>query len=347
MLDFNFILDEEFLAYFILHREMHNESSEISSFKKTIENERGYKIICGNGLLDIYYEDKEIMEVINNLINSDLFEELYKKYNNESKELIAVKLLDGRLENRNEQLDILKEELWFKYMNGYKKIINLSFSNYNLILKDKNVKLIIDELKSTDEFLKLKTETIKYIELLNTAWAANKNQIIEYLKDTLKSNFNLHLDVYVTHPNTYTGFTLNNYIFWGHYKGLDDINYNLTYLIHEFLHCYLSYLQDETIEEQDIKHTIIEFISDYELYSKLSNESKWMVGHEELNKYRSLIYPYWLDYIGLSLNEKKERMEEDKVDFEIIEDNLSEYNINEFIDYTKNKLLIKTNKDLK
>lgn len=133
-------------------------------------------------------------------------------------------------------------------------------------------------------------------------------------------------------------------IFWGHFKGLKDVNYNIIYLCHENLHALLPnekcmpkamklyYDRDSSLNAQDywkllnesipdyykmfdfefdVIHTVIEFISDNELYTILSGESKYDMGHKSevcnLVQYKELIKPYWFLYLGLSEDEINKR----------------------------------------
>lgn len=63
--------------------------------------------------------------------------------------------------------------------------------------------------------------------------------------------------------------------------------------------------------EFDVIHTVIELISDNELYTILSGTSKYNEGHDSsvysLATYKSLILPYWFEYLNLSPLEKKRK----------------------------------------
>lgn len=66
--------------------------------------------------------------------------------------------------------------------------------------------------------------------------------------------------------------------------------------------------------EFDMINAVIELISDNELYTILSKESKYKEGHNNpdfsLVKYKKLIFPYWFAYLGLSSREIHERVPE-------------------------------------
>lgn len=162
-------------------------------------------------------------------------------------------------------------------------------------------------------------------------------------KNQYSKKFSIY--IYISHPELNVGKCVNQkYVFWGHWKGIDDINYNITYLCHETLHILLPnkdympmamglyYNKDDKVSAQDhwntlnsiiadyykifdfefdVIHTVIELISDNELYTILSETSKYNEGHDSsvysLATYKSLILPYWFEYLNLSPLEKKER----------------------------------------
>lgn len=235
-----------------------------------------------------------------------------------------------------------------------------------LVLNNK-LDLKIKRIMEDDVFLEYYNITLEYMNTIQNYWSTNKNRIIDWLRETIKLNpFKESINVYVIHPNLNTGKCVEqNFIFWGHYKGLIDLNYNVVYLCHEYLHAILpnyncmplamslfydknentSYqeqwkLLNSSIEnyekiyqfEADIIHTVIELISDNELYTVLSGSSKYSLGHhsedDSLLGYKELILPYWFQYIGMSpvdikkrvpnfINENKEKlMENDKLNIE-------------------------------
>ena len=341
-MNLNFILDENYLAYYILSKKMYNESDKISSIKEALlkNNDLGYKKILNQEILDtkIYLNDNNIKIIIEELIQTKIFNQIYQSYNNESKEKIAIKLLLGYVKNNNIELEQAKDALWAKYMDAYKKLLNMNSYNPTNYLSDKDVMNTINNLKNTKEFKKLYEETKDYTNSIKKSWHENQDMINDYLKNILKIEFNIHLNVYISHPNCYEGFSFgDNNIAWGHFKGIDEPNYNLTYLIHEGLHHIIPFNNNDNELTCNIKHSIIELASDYELYSLLKKESTINEGHQHLNEYKRIIYPYWLRYIGLNNKEIVERQERDSIyNDNYIEDetiNIKKININEFINY--------------
>ncbi len=146
-------------------------------------------------------------------------------------------------------------------------------------------------------------------------WQENKSNINTYLNNTLKTENDNTYNVNVTHPQTKIGCTFGeNNIIWGHENGVKDTNYNLTYLVHESLHNFIS-ISKKNKTDYNINHSIIELISDYELYSLLLKKSTYNEGHGITKEYRASIYPYWLQYIGLSEEDIKKRFDFDCVEY--------------------------------
>lgn len=272
-MNLDFILDEDYLAYFILYKKMHKESKVIEDIKN--------KLFSNNGL-------------------------------------------------------------------GAKKLLEGEILDASIYLKDNDIKKIVDKFKNTAEFNKLYKETEIYLNKVKKYWVENKDIINNYLKRILRIDFDIKATVYITHPDTCEGYSFgDNKIVWGHYLGVEDSNYNIVYLTHEWLHCLLPFTNDDTDIDCYIKHTTIELISDYELYSLLKKESTLKEGHPYLKEYKKFMYPYWLKYIGLNDNEIRERLQRDNVD-ELVntEDNyLKNMNIKDFISFCTNEYL-KENKEI-
>lgn len=272
--------------------------------------------------------DKEylLLKMISNRNNMD---ELKQWKNN-----VIANILDQKVIR---EIEIRTETIEEYFISGeFKKFLvsNHLISKMNKIMED-------------NCFLNYYHDISKYLHLIQNAWLKYKPKINQWLKETIKLDFTKNeISVYISHPKLNTGKCVNQkYIFLGHWKGINDINYNIAYLCHENLHALLpneNYmppamklyhdkkteisnqeqwdLLNATIEnyykifefEFDIIHSIIELISDNELYTILSGASKYELGHNHSNysliKYKELILPYWFEYLGLSSMEIKERI---------------------------------------
>jgi len=345
-MNYNFILDEDYLAFLILCREMTNESKAIKNIKEVLSKDIGFQKITGCEILDIniYLSDSKIKELINTFISSPKFNEIYKLYKNETKESVAIKLLiKPNLDD--EELNNIKNKLYILYMEAYDDLLRINEENPTYYLMDDDVKRIVQVFKGTAAFKELYEETQSYLEYLKANWEKNKEFVNDYLRRILKIKFDRNIPIYITHPNTGICCSNGNSVIWGTYKDLQNPKHAITYLVHEGLHCLLPYHKEELPKEKNIKHTIIEFISDYELYSMLKGESTLIEGHLSLNEYKSYIYPYWLKYIGLNKEEIMRRLEKDSIPFnkltEIENIDISNLNIVEFIEFCNKKYYLK------
>lgn len=346
-MDFNFVLDDNFLAYQILKRRMHDESKEMSEVKRKISlnNPSGYKKLIGEEVLDSFSNlisnNLDARKLIDELIKTDKFMDLYEDYKDLSKDTFAIKILIGEIKEDVELIEI-KDNLWDKYQDAYRSILNIGSSHISNLFLDDDVKGIIQEFKEMEIFKKMYRETEKYLDDVKKYWEENKDMINSFLKRVLRIEFAINPLVYITHPNANAGYSFEgNKIAWGHFRGVDDLNYNLTYLVHEGLHCLLPYASNATEEECDIVHSIIELISDYELYSLLKGESSFKEGHADILEYKKFIYPYWLRYIGLNANQISKRLREDGINIDVLNDeeceDLSMMNIHQFIKFCMEK----------
>lgn len=161
-----------------------------------------------------------------------------------------------------------------------------------------------NSLINTNEFKRAYEETLNYLKLIEITWGKNKRIVNKYLRETLRlKNINICIDSYITHPKAKAGYSdMPNTIRWGHYKGLEEPIYNIVYLVHEGLHCLLPYKEGSTFEEKEIHHSIIELISDNELYSKLSDENMYdnYQGHDRLKFYKQEILEDWFNYLNFN-----------------------------------------------
>ena len=344
-MNFEFILDEDYLAFFILSTKMYNEDRKITDIKEKIylDNQIGYKKIFGESILDgsVYLQDKDIEILVRKFIDTVIFQEIYKSHNSESKEAVAIKILKGYIRIEDSDLIKIEDDLWDKYRNGYKRLLSINSLMVPVFLKDGDIIRMLKSFKDTDEFIRLYKETEKYYFYVKRCWEENKDKINKYLREVLKYNVDIKIKVYISHPNTCQGHSIdNNKIAWGHYKGIDDKNYNIVYLVHEGLHCLIPFTDEESDVDSYIKHSIIELISDYELYSLLSGVSTLNEGHPYLWEYKQRIYPYWLAFVGLSKGKIIDRMRRDSIDNsneDLVGIDFANMNIFGLIEFCKNE----------
>lgn len=316
---------------------MVKESEELSKIKYDYEKNIGYQKIIGKKLINVasYTKDSDIYYLIAEFITTEEFLKSYESYTDIDKETVAIYILKGMISLNNAKIIEIENFLWNKYQKGYKKLLELNFNDPSIYFNDLDCKKLIKAFMKTDEYQKLFDETKEYMELIKKNWSEDKEKINKFLKEILRIDINIKPTVYISHPDTCQGQNFaDNKIVWGHYRGISDLNYNLVYLIHEGLHCLLPFQSDFSNEKSYILHAIIELISDYELYSFLSNKSTLNEGHNYLVEYKKAIYPYWLEYIGLTDQEKHERTKKDNVSISYSDKKaLKLMNILQFLDF--------------
>ena len=296
---------------------------------------------------------------------------------------ILLKMLSNR--NNLEELKTWKDTFAKKIVD--EKIITDIENNKETIEEDfiakKYEQLFSEEtlgiLMNDEIFLKYLAETTSYMNSMQAHWLLHKDNINDWLKKKIKlESFRGKIDAYITHPKLNTGKCVNSSsIFFGHIKGINDKNYNIVYLCHEYLHsilpnekCFttamnmyenrdknmnsLEYWRELNTKypdfykvydyEFDLVHTVIELISDNELYTLLNKMSMYQEGHNDENcslvKYKEIILPYWFKYLQLSEEEINKRVTNVNEDIDTREINNLD-NIEEFINFILDRLDLK------
>ena len=69
-------------------------------------------------------------------------------------------------------------------------------------------------------------------------------------------------------------------------------------------------------DERDIVDAVVELAITNELYTRVSKESKYKIGKKELRDLKEKIYPYWLMYLGIELEDFDKYMIRDNIFFD-------------------------------
>lgn len=299
MIDFNFIVDSNYVAFWFLRRINTIEGKELELNDKLLKkHKKGYSKLKGKELLNIkiYIDYLKGSNLINELVSNENFKIFHKnKFSNMDEYELAISILMNTIRIEDSNINNLKNILWNKYNEDYKKLLWSMNENVEVYMEDHDVKGLIEEFKKTEIFNKLLEETKEYYEKIKYEWDSRKNEINKFLSTYLRINFNCFPNTYIVHPISHVGCNYEGKIIWGHTKGLNDIFYNLVYLVHESLHIILPPVFNRDDGEY-INHAVIEMISDYELYSLLSKKDKFGEGHPFLREYKEKIYPFWQKY---------------------------------------------------
>lgn len=195
---------------------------------------------------------------------------------------------------------------------------------------------IIQELQQQSffkDYLRLANENLVRIK---QNWMKNEEIINKFLLKIMKINFDLNVMCNIVSPQLNSGHSIGkNSFVWGHTKGLEDSNYDLVYLVHESLHSYFN--------KDNLSHAIIEEISDIEL-SKLLNKTE--IGYECHNftlENHIKIFPFWNLYLlkdnkEIEKEQKNRNIEYTINSFEKFRNNIQTMNINQFINFLREKI---------
>ncbi len=236
------------------------------------------------------------------------------------------------------EIHAFKQKLWKNYRHCYREMYKEQAS----LLKDpKNYipedDTIYDMLKKTDMYKKIFDETEKFRLSIMKTWDQNKKTITELLKQILRFDIRLY-HILVVHPKldvvgmkVVKGKKVNT-ITWGK----KDKNASPMEVLIGILSAIVKKeLLDDKDEYHDIVEAIIELAIDNELYTRLSNESKYLRGDPTLSFLKRQIYPYFLMYLGATKEECLNYMMRDKIAFDLdlytFESALAQVNLLEFI----------------
>lgn len=219
--------------------------------------------------------------------------------------------------------------LWGKYRNSYLEIKRSITSNYI------DSKMLI-ELQEQD-FFNIEFEKAKQnLKRIEGNWLKNKDKINYYLRYICRKDFDLNVNAYITSPNLNAGENIgNNTFLWGHKLGLEDLNYDLVYLVHESLH--------SLFPKDDLSHSIIEKICDVELAKYLNKDYKGYKTHTFTKDYHIKSFPFWNLYLNLSPKDILKEQEDSGIkynylNFEELRNKLNNMNIWDFANFLKDEI---------
>lgn len=248
----------------------------------------------------------------------------------------------------SEDMNRLKQKLW---ANNKKE--------YSLVHKDKiEILSSLDDFIPDDDFIynsiekssiykKIKLETNKYRNNMLEMWDKNRRKYIKEINSLLKYDIKSEYKICAIHPNLNfieTDFESNIITVGKRITPRDKDNF-FTYLMYKIVKNELSKLENIDSEILDI---VTELITVNELYTRVSKESKYSIGKKHLREYKKQIYPFWLMYLGVPIDDFETYMVRDNIFFDKNVYNyqklLKTVDIYSFINFlTKNKeTIIKT-----
>ncbi len=228
-----------------------------------------------------------------------------------------------------------KQKLWLTYKKEYKAIEN----DKNEILRDlKNFipddNTLYDLLEDTSVFSQLEKATEKHRIELMKAWDSSKKRIIKELNSILRVELK-NYQVVVLPPAMDTCLVNSEsfVITWGKKKDLVNRLYTILDILY---HLFISQVTYAEQIDQDIAEAILELAVLNECYTRI-DKSNFLVGRKELESLKRELYPYFLMYLGIDLENTPNYMMRDNIVFDVEnytnEIQLRKLDIYQFIDF--------------
>lgn len=248
------------------------------------------------------------------------------------------------------KMHMFKQKLWLIYKKEYKKIENDKdeiLSDYKNFIPDDNT--LYDLIEDSSVFPALTKEVERHRIKLMKEWDLIKRKVNKELSNILRIENDTY-QVIVLHPSMESELSSFNAksIGWGKKADLEDsfvtILKMITLILKEKVH-----YQDNT--DEDIKNAILELAVENEVYTRI-RESNYFGKNQELLSIKKDLYPYFLMYLGINLEDTTPYMMRDNMAFDIEkytnEIQLRNLDIFEFIDFVvrNKKLLLKNKKEL-
>lgn len=210
----------------------------------------------------------------------------------------------------------LKQQLWIKYKKEY-SLVHKDKEEILLTLEDyiPNDNLIYNLIENSQEYKKVKHETMKYRNNILEIWDKNRKIYTKELGQILKFNLKNTYKICIIHPNldvVETDFKSNTITIGKQIITKDKDNF-LTYLIYKIVKHEILKLKTN---EKDILDVVVELAITNELYTRISNKSKYKIGKKELRNLKEKIYPYWLMYLGVREEDFDKYMVRDNIFFD-------------------------------
>lgn len=238
----------------------------------------------------------------------------------------------------SEEVQNLKEKLWTNHQKEYN---SMQKENVEILKYTKDFIPDNDTLYNlvfeSEIFKKIKRQTMKYHKQILEIWDKNSKAISNHLKEILRFKSENTYTVLIVNPNLdiveFIKANPKKNIAWG--KGIDqDILKNLIQIIYTCLKYEIGDFQKENTE---ITTAILDLAINNELYTRLSDSTKYFEGYKKLRVLRRQLYPYWLMYLGCDVEELISHMMRDQIAFDIdkytIERGLKTVDLYGFIDF--------------
>lgn len=238
----------------------------------------------------------------------------------------------------SKELNDVKQKIWINYKKEYNE---LQDENINILKDPKNYipddDTIYNIIKEQDVYASIYKYTDKYKLGLIEEWDSEKKDIIRELKSIIKISIKDYT-VYLVDPrlnaidfNVYHG-NKNRIICYGIKKSnKKDILIDLIYKI------LTKEMVDYNREYQDIVEAVLELCVLNELATRISGKSYYLKGNNSLVDLKKQIYPYFLMYLGVKMDDMVNFMRRDGILFDVkqypYQEELKKMDLYSFVDF--------------
>ena len=249
--------------------------------------------------------------------------------------LIWALLFQGSVK---ESIYKLKQKLWLNYKNEY----NQAYKDKTIILTDPknfipNDDTVYNSILANKDYEEIKKDTEKYRREVMKIWDKNRKTIDNIISNVIRKEIddynilivNDELDIL----DTCGGNEVKSIILG---KKLDEEEKEK--ILYDILMTILDKeIKESTINNQEIRKSIIELAVLNEFPTRLHKRSCYLKGSLDLNNLKRKIYPYWLMYLGVPKEDFLKFMMRDNIAFEVekytYEKQFVKMDIEEFIDF--------------
>ena len=222
----------------------------------------------------------------------------------------------------------LKQKLWM----DHKKEYTLVHKDQEIILRELDDFIPDDDtiynmVETSLIFKKIKKETSQYRYTILQIWYENRKIYMKHLNNILKYDTRDNYKICVVYPSLdviETDFN-TNIITIGKKISMRDKDNFLTYLMYKIIKNDLNNIKTN---ERDIVDAVVELALTNELYTRVTEESKYSLGKKNLRALKEKIYPYWLMYLGVKQEDMQKYMIRDNIFF-----NLNDYEYDKHLEY--------------
>ena len=249
--------------------------------------------------------------------------------------LIWALLFQGSVK---ESIYKLKQKLWLNYKNEY----NQAYKDKTIILTDPknfipNDDTVYNSILATKDYEEIKKDTEKYRREVMKIWDKNRKTIDNIISNVIRKEVDEYNILIVNDEldilDTCGGKEVKSIILG---KKIDEEEKEK--ILYDILMTILDKeIKESTINNQEIRKSIIELAILNEFPTRLHKRSCYLKGSLDLNNLKRKIYPYWLMYLGVPKEDFLKFMMRDNIAFEVekytYEKQFVKMDIEEFIDF--------------